>query len=364
MSEAISNVPDTPEIETLEQLGAELRERREEAGYSLSEIADAIRINQEVLTAIEGGQVDYGPGQTFIRGFMRSYARFLDMDPQALQERLNIIMGVENKTAPHPILPVQEIIKGDQRSKGRWVWAAAAVVIIGAAVAWYLFAFQMSAETTETAAAVVEPEPAPEVTPEPQAPDAQVTERAEAPQSTEPADEQAAVVPEAATEPTVEEAVAAPESVSEEAVVAESAAETVTEVVPAPEPEGQAAEGEPAVEAEASAPAEADAEVTEATAAEEAAVASIAGTQAATPGLQLTVDAHEQVWISLEIDGKTGVDVLLEEGDTYEWEADERYVLTVGNVHSVKVKLNGQPLTLDTSKDLLLNRVLDASLLN
>ena len=55
------------------------------------EIADAIRINQEVLTAIEGGQVDYGPGQTFIRGFMRSYARFLDMDPQALQERLNAI---------------------------------------------------------------------------------------------------------------------------------------------------------------------------------------------------------------------------------------------------------------------------------
>lgn len=362
MSEAVSNAPDTPDTETLEQLGAELRQRREQAGYSLSEIADAIRINQEVLTAIEGGQVDYGPGQTFIRGFMRSYARFLDMDPQALQERLNAIMGVESKTAPHPILPVQEIIKGDQRSKSRWVWAVAAVVIIGAAVAWYLFAFQMPAGTSETAA-VVEPEPAPEVTPEPQAP-VQVTERAEAPQATESADEQAAVVPEAATEPTVEEVAVAPESVSEEAVVSESVAKTVTEVVPAPEPEGQATEGEPTVEAEAIPPAEADAEVTEATAAEEAAAASIAGAQAATPGLQLTVDAHEQVWISLEIDGKTGVDVLLEAGDTYEWEADERYVLTVGNVHSVKVKLNGQPLTLDTSKDLLLNRVLDASLLN
>ena len=67
MSEAVSNAPDTPDTETLEQLGAELRQRREQAGYSLSEIADAIRINQEVLTAIEGGQVDYGPGQTFIR---------------------------------------------------------------------------------------------------------------------------------------------------------------------------------------------------------------------------------------------------------------------------------------------------------
>jgi len=66
----------------------------------------------------------------------------------------------------------------------------------------------------------------------------------------------------------------------------------------------------------------------------------------------------------LEIDGKIGVDVLLEEGDTYEWEADERYLLTVGNVHSVEVRLNGKPLVLDPSQDLLLNRVLDASLLN
>ena len=73
----------------LERLGAELWQRRKQAGYSLSEVADAIRINQEVLKTIETGQVDYGPGQTFIRGFMRSYARFLDMDPQVFQERLN-----------------------------------------------------------------------------------------------------------------------------------------------------------------------------------------------------------------------------------------------------------------------------------
>ena len=46
MSEA---VPETPEAESLERLGAELWQRRKQAGYSLSEVADAIRINQEPI---------------------------------------------------------------------------------------------------------------------------------------------------------------------------------------------------------------------------------------------------------------------------------------------------------------------------
>ena len=335
MSEA---VPETPEAESLERLGAELWQRRKQAGYSLSEVADAIRINQEVLKTIETGQVDYAPGQTFIRGFMRSYARFLDMDPQVFQKRLNAIMGAENKTAPHRILPVQDI-KSDSRTQNRWVWMSATVVIVGMAVAWYVMESQLDSGPSE-AAVIVEPKPATEATPEPQAPASQVTETAESSETV--AEEQAVVASETTTAPNAEQTARLSETFPAEPQAVE-VGEAVAKPVSTSEP---------------------TAVMTEETIAEAATAASIAGAQVAPPGLQLTVDAHERVWISLEIDGKTGVDVLLEAGDTYEWEATVSYVLTVGNVHSVEVKLNGKPLKLDSSQDLLLDHVLDASLLN
>ena len=356
MSEAVSK---TPKTETLEQLGAELCQRRKQAGYSLSEVADAIRINQEVLKAIESGRVDYGPGQAFIRGFMRSYARFLDMDPQVLQERLNAILGTENKTVPHPILPVQDI-KSDSRSRNHWVWVSATVVIVGVAVAWYVMEYQTNAGPS-AAAVVVEPEPATEATPEPQTQASQVMETAEGMETI--AEQQAAVAPETAAESSAEQTARFPETVPVEPQTVEGG-DTVAEPTSTSEPTAQAEESEPAEATAATPQVEAAAVMTKETIAAEATATSIAGAQAPPPGLQLTVDAREQVWISLEIDGKTGVDVLLEAGDTYEWEADESYVLTVGNVRSVEVKLNGKPLKLDLSQDLLLNHVLDASLLN
>jgi len=183
MSEVVS---ESPKSESLEQIGAELRQRREQAGYSLSEVADAIRINQEVLNSIESGQIDYSPGQIFIRGFMRSYARFLDMDLQALQHRLNAIMGEESRTVPYPIQPVQGI-KTTSRSRSRWIWLVA-VVIVGAAVAWYMVEYQLRAPTSE-AAAVAEPET--EAAPTPEVLEPQVTEATRA-----TSEEQASSAPE------------------------------------------------------------------------------------------------------------------------------------------------------------------------
>ena len=296
MSEA---VPETPEAESLERLGAELWQRRKQAGYSLSEVADAIRINQEVLKTIETGQVDYGPGQTFIRGFMRSYAGFLDMDPQVFQERLNAIMGPENKTAPHPILPVQDI-KSDSRTQNRWVWVSATVVIVGMAVAWYVMESQLDSGPSE-AAVIVEPKPATEATPEPQAPASQVTETAESSETV--AEEQAVVASETTTAPNAEQTARLSETFPAEPQAVE-VEEAVAKPIPTSEPTAQAEESEPA---------EVTAVMTEETIAEAATAASIAGAQVVPPGLQLTVDAHERVWISLEIDGKTGVDVLLED---------------------------------------------------
>ena len=64
-------------------LGDELKRRREEAGIDLSEIADATCIGVRFLRAIEDNDFKALPGGLFTRSFIRSYARYVDMDEDA-----------------------------------------------------------------------------------------------------------------------------------------------------------------------------------------------------------------------------------------------------------------------------------------
>lgn len=64
--------------------GQILKENRERKGITLNEVALATKINVKILTAIEEGETERLPTKTFLRGFVRSYARYLDMDEEAI----------------------------------------------------------------------------------------------------------------------------------------------------------------------------------------------------------------------------------------------------------------------------------------
>lgn len=64
--------------------GEHLRREREMRGVSLDEIAAATRISTRFLEALESEQWDRLPGGAFNRGFIRSIARFLGIDEDAL----------------------------------------------------------------------------------------------------------------------------------------------------------------------------------------------------------------------------------------------------------------------------------------
>lgn len=61
--------------------GEILRRAREARGHKREDVAKALRLDPSRIAAIEAGSV---PMDTFHRGYMRAYARFLDMDPQAV----------------------------------------------------------------------------------------------------------------------------------------------------------------------------------------------------------------------------------------------------------------------------------------
>ncbi len=70
-------------------LGESFRTARESQGFSLSDVADRIHIRSLYLAAIEAEDwVAIGPA-VYVRGFLRNYARFLQLDPDAAVAAFN-----------------------------------------------------------------------------------------------------------------------------------------------------------------------------------------------------------------------------------------------------------------------------------
>lgn len=62
-------------------IGKILSAAREDCGLSIAGIAKVTRIPVSSIIALEAGQFDLLPAPVFVRGFIRSYAREVDLDP-------------------------------------------------------------------------------------------------------------------------------------------------------------------------------------------------------------------------------------------------------------------------------------------
>mgnify|MGYP000995538875 FL=1 len=66
------------------EFGRILRLGREEKGLSIGEVAERLKLSAKQIEAFESGNYEGMPEGVFIRGFLRSYGRFLDLDEQAV----------------------------------------------------------------------------------------------------------------------------------------------------------------------------------------------------------------------------------------------------------------------------------------
>lgn len=65
-------------------LGEKLRKLRNEFRMSLHDVSKATRIQVKYLESLEMGAYEKLPADVYVRGFLRSYARYLNIDEQAL----------------------------------------------------------------------------------------------------------------------------------------------------------------------------------------------------------------------------------------------------------------------------------------
>ena len=106
-----------------------LRQAREKYGLSQQEAARDLRLTSKVINAIEENDFELIPSFVFARGYIRSYARHVGLDGQALVAEFDAAYGVPNNSAK----PMSTIRKGGQQSKpgDAWVKLISIVFVIG-----------------------------------------------------------------------------------------------------------------------------------------------------------------------------------------------------------------------------------------
>ncbi len=72
------------QIEVRPSAGKALAEARERLGLSVAEVAAQLRLSPRQIEALEADDHASLPGKTFLRGFLRNYAKLLQLDPELL----------------------------------------------------------------------------------------------------------------------------------------------------------------------------------------------------------------------------------------------------------------------------------------
>lgn len=65
-------------------VGQVLKEERERKFYTIDEVEKATKIRKELLEALEKGQYQKLPPQTFVQGFIKNYGKFLGLNAEKL----------------------------------------------------------------------------------------------------------------------------------------------------------------------------------------------------------------------------------------------------------------------------------------
>jgi cytoskeleton protein RodZ len=122
-----------------EGAGALLRRKRESLGYSVEDVAQAIKLQPRQIQAMEDEHFEILGGSTFVRGFMRNYAKLLDLDTDA-------VLAVLERQASLPVAELHEVrnanVRMPREGRGKpfaWLGAVAPLVVVAAgAAAYYL----------------------------------------------------------------------------------------------------------------------------------------------------------------------------------------------------------------------------------
>lgn len=117
--------------------GAMLRAAREAMGLSIDAVAQQLKLAPRQIVALEEGDFARLPGRTFVRGFLRNYARLVRVDPEKV---LAALAGGDVQSLDSPALhstapTIGELPTSDHGKPGwtRWAIPLTLVAVIATA---------------------------------------------------------------------------------------------------------------------------------------------------------------------------------------------------------------------------------------
>jgi cytoskeletal protein RodZ len=293
-----------------DSLGSYLRQERERQQVSLPEIAAATKIQLKFLEALEHDAYDQLPATPFVVGFLRAYAQYVALDPETV---LTAYRSLHRTPEPPEAAPRPVSTPTPSPHRGQLIRLGVFLAVFGLITGLVLHELRRGQPTRSPVASFP------------------------------------AVLPGQAEKPP----------------------DAPTPMVPRPEPSGTASvvlptSPDPAARGEQS-PGLTTPGASEATSPPTPALGSAPrkeGGGSESPGaLVLQTTAVADTWLQVEIDGDKRHTLLLAAGKSVQWEASERFRLTVGNVRGTRLALNGQEIPLQSGRsnvirDMLLTRAL------
>ena len=96
--------------------GETLRKARESRGWTIAEVAGQLNLTPQRLSQIEQGAFDKLPGNTFARGYVRAYAKLLEVDQNRLVLEFDQFTGSDAAgSSVHSLNRIEEPVSYSQR---------------------------------------------------------------------------------------------------------------------------------------------------------------------------------------------------------------------------------------------------------
>ena len=124
------------------EIGNSLREARFRQQLEFGELEQATKIRARYLRALEEESFDALPAQTYVKGFLRTYADYLGLDGQLYVDEFNSRFSAEGDEPREPVVPrrTSNVARQHRRLERRWI--AFALTGIAALVVFFIAAWK------------------------------------------------------------------------------------------------------------------------------------------------------------------------------------------------------------------------------
>lgn len=117
------------------EIGALLRQAREQMGLSLLQASQGLHIRARYLDALEQGNLNELPGLAYTKGYLHAYAGFLGLDQKEIARRYEQV----EEALPRKGFYFPEVFSKEKTPSNQVVWGGLAAAFVLYVLWWLLF---------------------------------------------------------------------------------------------------------------------------------------------------------------------------------------------------------------------------------